>query len=112
MECVICKRGTTRSGFVTVTLERDDCIVILKQVPADICQNCGEYYLSESVTAEVLQKAEDAVNKGIESFFVILVKKLRLFGLCYAMEGEYKGCNPYIERHLAIFVNCFLSRAN
>ena len=49
MECVICKHGTTRSGFVTVTLDRDNCIVILKQVPADICQNCGEYYLSESV---------------------------------------------------------------
>ncbi|MBC1191160.1 type II toxin-antitoxin system MqsA family antitoxin [Microcystis aeruginosa CS-558/01A06] len=66
MECVICKNGTTRSDFVTVTLDRDNCIVILKQVPADICQNCGEYYLSESVTAEVLQKAEDAVNKGAE----------------------------------------------
>ncbi len=66
MECVICKHGTTRSSLVTVTLERDNCIVILKQVPADICQNCGEYYLSESVTAEVLQKAEDAVNKGAE----------------------------------------------
>ena len=66
MDCVICKHGTTRSDFVTVTLERDNFIVILKQVPADICQNCGEYYLSESVTAEVLQKAEDAVNKGAE----------------------------------------------
>jgi len=22
------------------------------------------------------------------------------------MDGDYKGCNPYIERHLAIFVNC------
>ena len=31
----------------------------------------------------------------------------RIFGLCYAMDGGYKGCNPYIERHLAIFVNCF-----
>jgi hypothetical protein len=30
-----------------------------------------------------------------------------LFGLCYAMDGGYKGCNPYIERHLAIFVNYF-----
>ncbi|MCZ8024190.1 MAG: hypothetical protein O9332_01590 [Microcystis sp. LE19-10.1B] len=39
-------------------------------------------------------------------------KKLWLFGLCYAMDGGYKGWNPYIERHLAIFVNCFLSRAN
>ncbi|AKV66040.1 Retron-type RNA-directed DNA polymerase [Microcystis panniformis FACHB-1757] len=35
-----------------------------------------------------------------------------LFGLCYAMDGGYKGWNPYIERDLAIFVNCFLSRAN
>ncbi len=36
----------------------------------------------------------------------------RLFGLCYAMDGGYKGWNPYIEKHLAIFVNCFCSRAN
>ena len=42
------------------------CIVILKQVPADVCENCGEYYLSESVTDDVLSKAEDAVNKGAE----------------------------------------------
>ncbi len=73
MECVICKHGTTRSGFVTVTLERDDCIVILKQVPADVCQNCGEYYLSESVTADVLQKAEDAVNKGGSSLLCVII---------------------------------------
>jgi hypothetical protein len=39
-------------------------------------------------------------------------KTFRLFGLCYAMDGGYKGWNPYIERHLAIFVNCFCSRAN
>ena len=43
---------------------------------------------------------------------VRLNKNMWLFGLCYAMEGGYKGWNPYIERHLAIFVNCFLSRAN
>ncbi|MGK7878897.1 MAG: type II toxin-antitoxin system MqsA family antitoxin [Crocosphaera sp.] len=66
MECVICKHGKTHPGLVTVTLERDNCLVILKQVPADICDNCGEYYLSESVTEEVLNKAEDAVNKGAE----------------------------------------------
>ena len=66
MECVICKHGKTQPGLVTVTLERDNCLVILKQVPADVCDNCGEYYLSESVTDEVLNKAEDAVNKGAE----------------------------------------------
>ena len=38
---------------------------------------------------------------------------MRLFGLCYAMNGGYRGCNPCIERHLAIFVNYFcLERTN
>jgi hypothetical protein len=38
---------------------------------------------------------------------------LRLFGLCYAMDGGYKGWNPYIERHLAILSIVFaLERTN
>jgi hypothetical protein len=32
---------------------------------------------------------------------------IRFFGLSYAMDWGYKGWNPYIERYLAIFVNCF-----
>jgi len=66
MKCVICKYGNTAQGLVTVTLERDNYIIILKQVPADICQNCGEYYLSESVTDLVLKRAESAINQGTE----------------------------------------------
>lgn len=66
MKCVICKHGNTQSGLVTVTLEREDCIVILKKVPAEVCENCGEYYLSDTVTKQVLQRAEIVVNNGAE----------------------------------------------
>ena len=66
MQCVICKHGNTQAGLVTVTLQREDCIVILKQVPAEVCDNCDEYYLDESVTQEVLKRAEAAVTKGAE----------------------------------------------
>ncbi|MEC4895397.1 MAG: type II toxin-antitoxin system MqsA family antitoxin [Oscillatoria sp. PMC 1051.18] len=66
MQCVICKHGETQLGQVTVTLERDCSLVVLKQVPAEICANCGEYYLSESVTEEVLQIAEEAISKKVE----------------------------------------------
>jgi len=66
MSCVICRNGTTRSGTVTVTLQRGDTTVILKQVPADVCENCGEYYLSSEVAAQVLEKAESAVKSGAE----------------------------------------------
>lgn len=63
MNCVICRNGTTHSGTVTVTLQRGDTTVILKQVPADVCENCGEYYLASDITAQVLEKAESAVKR-------------------------------------------------
>lgn len=66
MKCVICKLGTTKPGFVTVTLQRGETTVIFKEVPADVCKNCGEYYLSEDVTGKLLERAEDAVKKGTE----------------------------------------------
>lgn len=66
MQCVICKQGQTHPGHVTVALQRGDTTVILKDVPAEVCDNCGEYYLSEDVTRRVLERAEDAVESGAE----------------------------------------------
>jgi YgiT-type zinc finger domain-containing protein len=66
MKCVLCKHGATYFGNVTVTLERDNCIIILKGVPADICENCGEYYLSQSTTRSVLSRAERVVDGNAE----------------------------------------------
>jgi len=66
MKCVICKQGNTIPGKVTVTLQRGETIVVIKEVPADVCENCGEYFLSESVTESVLKTAEQAVEKGTE----------------------------------------------
>jgi YgiT-type zinc finger domain-containing protein len=66
MRCLICKQGETRPGNVTVTLHRDETVVIIKAVPADVCENCGEYYLSQEVTSQVLKMAEDACRKGVE----------------------------------------------
>ncbi|MBF0232943.1 MAG: type II toxin-antitoxin system MqsA family antitoxin [Desulfamplus sp.] len=66
MKCLICKNGETSTGTTTVVLNRKDTSVIIKQVPAEICLNCGEYYLSKEVTHRVLEEAKNAVNKGIE----------------------------------------------
>jgi YgiT-type zinc finger domain-containing protein len=62
MQCILCKHGTTHPDIVTVTPERDSCIIILKDLPADICENCGKYYLSQSTTAAVLSRAEYEVE--------------------------------------------------
>jgi len=66
MNCVICKQGSTNPGHVTVTLQRGTTTVIFKEVPADVCENCGEYYLSEEITEKLLKRAEEAVSKGAE----------------------------------------------
>lgn len=66
MECVICKSGTTEKGIITVTLDRGGSIIAIKEVPADVCNNCGEYYLNAEITSEVLKKAEEAFRKGVE----------------------------------------------
>ena len=66
MKCVICKQGSTKPGHATVTLQRGNTTVIFKEVPADICENCGEYYLSEEITGKLLERAEEAVKKGAE----------------------------------------------
>ncbi len=66
MKCSICKFGETKKGKTTVTLERKDTIIVIKGVPADICDNCGEYYLSEEVTAKILEMAEQAINNKVE----------------------------------------------
>ena len=66
MDCILCKNGKTKSGMVSVVLQRDESTIIIKNVPADICENCGEYYLNETITGKVLEKAEAAIKQGAE----------------------------------------------
>jgi YgiT-type zinc finger domain-containing protein len=66
MKCVLCKHSDTKPGSVTVTLQRGESTVIIKGVPAEVCANCGEYYLSDTIAGEVLRMGEDAVRKGAE----------------------------------------------
>jgi len=40
--------------------------VIVRDVPADVCENCGEYSLSEKVTEQFLARSEQAVKSGAE----------------------------------------------
>ena len=66
MNCLMCKQGETRAGETTVTLQRGETTVLVKRVPAEICENCGEYYLTAEVTESLLSRAEAAVKSGTE----------------------------------------------
>ena len=64
MRCIICKTGKTNPGHVTVTLQRDGITLLIKDVPAEVCDNCGEYYLSDALTERVMAQAEAAASAG------------------------------------------------
>lgn len=64
--CPICKNGELQNGIVTVTLERGQAIVLIKRVPAKVCNNCASYFLNSETTRQVLQKAETSVQNGAE----------------------------------------------
>jgi len=66
MNCVICKQGDTQPGNVTVTLERGGTTLVFKQVPAQVCANCGEAYLDDATTSQLLEDAEAALKAGVQ----------------------------------------------
>ena len=66
MKCVICKHGETAPGLVTVSLQRKETTVIFKNVPAEVCNNCGEYFLDETITGRLMIQAKSAVKNGAE----------------------------------------------
>ena len=66
MKCLICKQGETQPGLTIVTLQRDDRTLVIKGVPADICENCGEYYLSDKIAKQLYQQAEESLEHGAE----------------------------------------------
>jgi YgiT-type zinc finger domain-containing protein len=66
MKCVVCKRGETREGHTTVTLEREGAALVVRNVPAQVCANCGEAYVAAEVTRRLLDAAREALHKGIQ----------------------------------------------
>ncbi len=66
MICPICKHGNTIKGFATMTFERDKTTVVFKRVPAEICDNCNEAYISEDISKKLIEQVDQEVKKGIE----------------------------------------------
>lgn len=66
MKCVICKTGETHPGKTTVTLQRGRTVVVIRDVPAEICEDCGEYYLDEVAARRVYADAEQSFQRHVE----------------------------------------------
>jgi len=65
MKCAICRNGTTQDGYTSIVLERDETTLVFKQIPAQICDNCGEEYISSAINKTLLERANKELNRGI-----------------------------------------------
>ena len=62
MKCAICRNGMTENGYTTVLLEKDYTTLVFKNVPAQICSNCGEEYVSSEINRAILSLGCDMTN--------------------------------------------------
>ena len=66
MKCSICKTGTTKKSIITVPLVKENSVLIAKGVTAEVCQNCGEYYLDEATSQKLFDIAQESFLSGTE----------------------------------------------
>ncbi|MGI8795441.1 MAG: type II toxin-antitoxin system MqsA family antitoxin [Acidimicrobiia bacterium] len=65
MKCVLCRNGETRPGLADKAFSHDGMTLVIKDVPAEICENCGERYFDAEVTRELLRIARAAASEGV-----------------------------------------------
>jgi YgiT-type zinc finger domain-containing protein len=66
MTCVICKHGETQPGTTRIAVERGSTVLVVRGVPAQVCDNCGEAYLSADAVDRLQQMLAVAAQDGVQ----------------------------------------------
>ena len=73
MTCFLCK-GTMKAGHTTHMMELPNCILIIKNVPCPICEQCGEVAF-ESDVIENLDRIAAKLGDVMTEIAVVQYKK-------------------------------------
>ena len=65
MNCIICRQAELIDGFTSIPFERDEFRLLINNVPAQVCPNCGEAIVDEDVAIRLIGKAQDACDEGL-----------------------------------------------
>ncbi len=66
MKCVVCKHGETRPGATRVAVERGNTVLVVRQVPAKVCDNCGEAYIDADAFDQLQRMLDEASQAGVQ----------------------------------------------
>lgn len=69
MNCILCKADLTK-GNVNHIVDLGEGIIIIKNVPANICEQCGEYYVDTQIALK-LESIVEEVKKSRAEVLII-----------------------------------------
>ncbi len=65
MKCLVCKHDSFEKGTTVLPIERGNAILLVTDIPARVCENCGETYLDEETAQGVQDLANETLNGEI-----------------------------------------------
>ncbi len=65
MKCPICRQGETKPGLATEILQREGAVLVFRNVPAEICDVCGESYVGSETASRLAAQAEQLIAAGV-----------------------------------------------
>ncbi|MCL1820614.1 MAG: type II toxin-antitoxin system MqsA family antitoxin [Oscillospiraceae bacterium] len=69
MKCFMCK-GMLEDCPTTFMVDANNCIVIVKNVPSQVCSQCGEVSYTDNVAAH-LEKIANEAQKALSEIAII-----------------------------------------
>lgn len=68
MNCIVCK-GNLENKITNFIVDLDNCIIIVKGVPSQVCSQCGEV----SYSHEVAKRLEEITDKMKNAFTEVAI---------------------------------------
>ena len=65
VKCSLCKTGSMVPGTATLTLERDETTLVIKDVPALVCDQCGDESFEAEAADRALEMLDEAVRRSV-----------------------------------------------
>jgi YgiT-type zinc finger domain-containing protein len=66
MTCGLCGTGDSRPGTTTMTFTRGEMTIVVRNVPALVCDDCGHATLTAAIAEELEQLVAGALAAGVK----------------------------------------------
>ena len=73
--CMFCKCNTVKESATTHVVNYKNCIIVIKNVPCEECEQCGENFYTDEV-AERLEQLVSVAKRLMQEISVIDYQKV------------------------------------